>query len=128
MGNFEEVDMGQYEEEDKPYLIVDKDTGRIYDTRNENHISKITDKFTTNLQNEEPSFNQGLSTNAKESLDTSTSKASQRAWQEWWKQKRRNNQDYLTASESGDIKEVIRLLDEAIMHDLHADLNQRGLD
>lgn len=34
----------------------------------------------------------------------------------------------MTASESGDIKEVIRLLDEAIMHDLHADLNQRGLD
>lgn len=27
------VDMGQIEEEDLPFLITDKDTGRVYDTR-----------------------------------------------------------------------------------------------
>ena len=30
-----EVDMGQIDEEERPFMIVDKDTGRIYDVRND---------------------------------------------------------------------------------------------
>ena len=36
--------MGQIDDEDKQFLIFDKDTGRVYDIRNENHLSRITDK------------------------------------------------------------------------------------
>lgn len=38
--------MGQIDEEDKPFLIVDKDTGRVYDIRNESHVNNITAKVT----------------------------------------------------------------------------------
>ena len=33
---FEEIDMGQIDEEDKQFLLIDKDTGKVYDLRNEN--------------------------------------------------------------------------------------------
>ena len=39
--------MGQLDDEEKQFLIFDKDTGKIYDIRNETHLSKITDKATT---------------------------------------------------------------------------------
>lgn len=35
-------EMGEIEEEDKKYLIIDKDTGKAYDIRNENHVERIT--------------------------------------------------------------------------------------
>jgi hypothetical protein len=41
--------MGQIDDEDKPFLIIDKDTGKIYDIRNETHLQRITDKATTRL-------------------------------------------------------------------------------
>ena len=37
-GTFEEIDMGQIEEEDRPFLLIDKDTGKVYDIRNEDHL------------------------------------------------------------------------------------------
>lgn len=69
---FEEIDMGQIEEEDRPYLLVDKDTGRVYDMRNENHLKKLNEKqskLTTDLN----SSNVGTNGN--------------KAWSDWWKQK-----------------------------------------
>lgn len=30
--------MGEIDEEDKPFLIIDKDTGKVYDIRNEDHL------------------------------------------------------------------------------------------
>ena len=38
--------MGEIEEEDKKFLIIDKDTGKAYDIRNENHVERITKKTT----------------------------------------------------------------------------------
>lgn len=38
---FEEIDMGQIDEEDRPFLLIDKDTGRVYDMRNETHLKKL---------------------------------------------------------------------------------------
>ena len=61
--------MGEIEEEDKKFLIIDKDTGKAYDIRNENHIEKITRKTTRITQEIEKSYNS-------------------RAWDNWWKQKR----------------------------------------
>lgn len=33
--HFDEIDMGQIDEEERQYLLIDKDTGRVYDLRNE---------------------------------------------------------------------------------------------
>jgi len=43
-GFFQEIDMGQMDDEDKQFLIFDKDTGKVYDIRNERHLSRIIDK------------------------------------------------------------------------------------
>ena len=50
------------------------------------------------------------------------------AWGDWWKQKKRNNQDLLWAAENGNLEEVRKLLDPNQLQDLIADLNHRGLD
>ena len=38
--------MGELDEEERQYLLIDKDTGRVYDLRNENQLEKITAKST----------------------------------------------------------------------------------
>lgn len=45
-GLFQEIDMGELDEEERQYLLIDKDTGKVYDLRNENHLHKITAKST----------------------------------------------------------------------------------
>jgi hypothetical protein len=65
--------MGEIDDEDKPFLIIDKDSGKVYDIRNENHLQRITDKVTTRL-----------------TTDTDSS-MSNKAWDGWWKEKRRIN-------------------------------------
>ena len=59
--------MGEIDEEDKPFLIIDKDTGKVYDIRNEDHLQRITDKATTRL-----------TTDSDRSLST-------KVWDDWWK-------------------------------------------
>jgi len=39
--------MGQIDEEERPFMIVDKDTGRVYDMRNDKHVDRLTDTATT---------------------------------------------------------------------------------
>ena len=41
------IDMGNLDEDDHKYLIVDKDTGIVYDMRNEEHIEYLTSELTT---------------------------------------------------------------------------------
>ena len=42
--------MGQIDEEERPFMIVDKDTGRIYDIRNDAHVERLTGLATTTIQ------------------------------------------------------------------------------
>ena len=41
------VDMGKLEEEEQKFLIVDKDTGDVYDMRNQDHIKFLNNQITT---------------------------------------------------------------------------------
>jgi len=41
--------MGQIEEEERPFMIVDKDSGRIYDMRNDKAVGRLTENFTTRM-------------------------------------------------------------------------------
>jgi hypothetical protein len=38
--------MGELDEEERQYLLIDKDTGRVYDLRNDTHLQRITSKNT----------------------------------------------------------------------------------
>jgi len=49
--NYQEVDMGQIDEEERPFMIIDKDTGKVYDIRNEQHVERLTDLATTTINN-----------------------------------------------------------------------------
>jgi len=44
--------MGQIDEEERPFMIVDKDTGRIYDIRNDAHVERLTGLATTKIGNQ----------------------------------------------------------------------------
>jgi hypothetical protein len=33
------MDMGEIDDEEKQFLIIDKDTGQVYDIRNDMHLS-----------------------------------------------------------------------------------------
>lgn len=68
---FEEIDMGQIDEEERQFYLVDKDTGRVYDMRNENQLQRLQEKQTR------------LTGDANTSMNTYTS--SQKAWSDWWK-------------------------------------------
>lgn len=113
-GFFQEIDMGQIDDEDKQYLIFDKDTGKVYDIRNEHHLQKITDKATTRLTTDISASSPtnttsgGMTNVSQPSLQTQNS----RAWSDWWKDKRKNDQDFLAAAENGSLDEVKRLLDK----------------
>ena len=108
---FEEIDMGQIDEEERQFFLIDKDTGRAYDMRNEVHLQLLSERQTR------------LTTD----LNT-TSGSSTRAWSDWWRQKHTNNQNLLLAAEEGDIAEVRKLLSKDVHQDLVADINHRGLD
>lgn len=75
-GFFQEIDMGQIDDEDKQFLIFDKDTGKVYDIRNEGQLQRITKEA---KRCSIDVFNNSLNT-------TSTNQV----WSEWWKEKRRN--------------------------------------
>ena len=35
------IDMGQIDDEERPFMIVDKDTGNVYDIRRPDHIDAL---------------------------------------------------------------------------------------
>jgi hypothetical protein len=47
--------MGAIDEEERPFMIVDKDTGKIYDLRNDNAVERLTNVATTRLGTQMPS-------------------------------------------------------------------------
>ena len=65
--------MGNLDDEDHKYLIVDKDTGIVYDMRNEEHIEYLTSELTT--------------TNLKKGQKIKNMSD----WSEWWQQKKKSN-------------------------------------
>lgn len=38
------VDMGQIDEEERPFMIVDKDTGKMYDLRKDRVVDRLTNR------------------------------------------------------------------------------------
>ena len=43
-GDYQEVDMGNIDEEDRPFIIIDKDFGKLYDIRNDKHIDRLEEE------------------------------------------------------------------------------------
>lgn len=62
-----EVDMGQLKDEERQFMVVDKDTGRVYDLRNERHVERLTEseivKATNNMPTSESQTTESKSIN-----------------------------------------------------------------
>lgn len=56
--------MGRMDEEDRPYLILDKDTGAVYDMRRDDHVEFLSTGYTNICSIDRPN------------------------WSQWWKQKK----------------------------------------
>lgn len=63
------VDMGMLDEEELKYMIVDKDTGDVYDMRDEEDMEFLSNQTTT----------------------LTATGAIQPNWKHWWQQKKRVN-------------------------------------
>lgn len=123
--------MGEIPEEDKVYLIVDKDTGDVYDSRKLDHLHHLERHSSTKLNvsadglNSSANITLGGPNNI--SLNTTTDiKAS--AWASFWKQKRRNDQDFVFAAEDGNLDKMKKLLFPVENKELASDINAKGLD
>ena len=119
MGNAEnylEVDMGHIEEEELPFMIIDKDTGRVYDTRNEMHVERLS-----TIGVKQSFKNDGIMQSERKSLGQS-------AWGDWWKQKNHVSQEFLSAAEFGQLEKLRSCLDKDKMQDMVVEINFKGLD
>lgn len=94
----DEVEEEQISEEDRPFLILNKDTGKYYDMRDGKVIENLT-KRTTRINSTGGDAKKGG------------------AWQDWWKDKRNNNHQYLLAAENGDLSTIKKLLNKSAMAD-----------
>ena len=118
---FQEFDMGQFEDEEKQFMYIDVQTKKVYDMRNDNHLLKLQESEQSTLISLDIQKNKRISIN-----DLQQNSAHLK---DWWKKKKRNNQDMLFAAEYGELEEVKRLLDkDGPLQDLVADINARGLD
>jgi len=90
------------------YMIKDADTGMYYDIRTEDtkSILSIQDAKLTKI----------------------SSAAKSKPWDEWWKEKSKQNKRLLLASENGDSNAVTDLFDRSKHGDLTADVNTKGLE
>jgi len=123
--NYLMVDMGQIDEEDMPFMIIDKDTGNMYDMRNDRHVERLTDVATTRFGTQQSPAVAGFG-GGDEKEPRKSAKGT--AWSGWWREKKKSNQEYLWAAEVGDLGKLKKHLSKDEMKDMVADLNAKGLD
>lgn len=125
---YQVVNMGAIDEEERPFMIIDKDTGRIYDMRNDNAVERLTNVATTRMGTQMPSSSSALETGNVNDTQRKTVKGTGSAWGDWWKQKKKSNQEFLWAAEVGDIAKLKKYISKEEMKDMVADINAKGLD
>lgn len=81
-----EVDMGQLKDEERQFMVVDKDTGRVYDLRNERHVERLTEseivKSTSNIPTNESS--QATESKSMPIRNQNAKKSMGSGWSDWW--------------------------------------------
>lgn len=107
-------------------MIIDKDTGKVYDIRNERAVDRLTINNATNLGSSVKRESEQLLTSQQSSSSRKTLAAS--AWGDWWKEKKKSNDDYLAAAQFGNLEKLKRQLNPQVMAGMVADVNAKGLD
>lgn len=110
-------------EDVKPFLVRDEESGKLYDTRNEYHIERLTDKgtnwmFMSHDIIESDSVHQTIKKRGQ---------PKQKPWTEWQKEKNRSNYEVIRAAETNNLSSLRKYLDDKVMFELVAEVNCQGL-
>ena len=91
-------------------MIIDKDTGKMYDIRNDKQVNRLTN-YTTQIKSSKivPSGSELGQSEMSEKPGRKTMVNS--AWGDWWKEKKKSNQEFLLAAEVGDLEKLKKLMD-----------------
>jgi hypothetical protein len=112
--DYYEYDMGKIEEEDRPFMIVDNDSGKIFDTRIDRHVEKVTASMTVSQYSS--AVKPQEDDDSKKLDDYKVSKKDLRksmrvsAWGDWWEEKKEINLNYIRAAEAGNLEDVNKYL------------------
>lgn len=78
-----EVDMGQLKDEERQFMVVDKDTGRVYDIRNDRHVERLTESEIVKSSSTGPSSEAAEIVESKSVL-LKPKKGNGSGWSDWW--------------------------------------------
>jgi len=108
-------------------MIVDNDTGKIFDTRIDRHVEKATknDSLAGSLYIPVTKSKSLASDNAIKKDLRKSMRAS--AWGDWWDEKKKINHNFLRAAEAGNIENLNKFLNNDMMVGKAADVNFKGL-
>lgn len=124
-------------------MVVDKDTGRVYDLRNDRHVERLTESEIMNTTGKISVFPgsdpfeitesksvliRQETSNVNINTGAGNGKKGGSAWSSWWQKKKLNNDAMLQAAEKGDLQMLIKYLSPEQMLGQQADVNSRGLD
>ena len=70
--------MGKLADEERQFMIVDKESGKVYDIRNERHVERLTES--TILNQSSTDFSE-----SKREPKPSVRKTMNSGWSEWWR-------------------------------------------
>jgi len=121
--------MGTLKDEERVFMVVDKDTGKVYDLRNERHIEKLTETeiARSSLANKDKDKLKE-SENERQSNQKNPKSRKSVGWNNWWKKKLDNDMEFLKAAEIGDLPALNKYLDVQKMKGQQADVNATTLD
>ena len=124
--------MGKIDEEDRPFMIVDNDTGRIFDTRIDRHVEKVTASMSVSTYQSANKLLEKDDLIKKNDSDKAVKKDLRKsmrvsAWGDWWEEKKEINLNYIRAAEAGNLADVNKYLDNDLMLGKGADVNFKGL-
>ena len=77
--DFLEVDMGKMADEERQFMIVDKESGKVYDIRNDKHVERLTESTILNQSTTD------FGTQQSERPKQSVRKTMNSGWSEWWR-------------------------------------------
>ena len=90
--------MGLLKDEERQFMVVDKDSGHVYDLRNERHVERLS-------ENESKKSCMGRTSNPCEIAESKSvmispkSKKGASTWSTWWQKKKASNDALLHAAE-----------------------------
>ena len=109
--------MGKIEEEDRPFMIVDNDTGKIFDTRIERHVEKANKESVSSSIYIPTKSKSLLNPDDNDLMPKKDLRRSMRSatWGDWWDEKKDINHKFVRAAEAGNLKDLNKFLNNDMM-------------